>query len=126
MAYSGDEGNFGKSFVSFITGGLVGAGIALLYAPQSGERTREEIKEKAERTIIKVQRIEEEIKDSINQLLGDIRSKVNLLIEEGKDVAEDKKQELLAAIETGKKVLDEQKSRLQKKDKRDKSKMTTS
>ena len=126
MAYSGDESNFSRSFVSFVTGGLVGAGIALLYAPQSGERTREEIKEKAERTIIKVQRIEEEIKDSINQLLGDIRSKVNLLIEEGKDVAEDKKQELLAAIETGKKVLDEQKGRLQKKDKRDKSKMTTS
>lgn len=115
MTYRDDENTFGKGFLSFITGCLVGAGIALLYAPQSGERTREEIREKAERTIIKAQKIEEEIKDSLNQLVGDIRSKVNLLVEEGKDVAEDKKRDLLAAIETGKKVLDEQKEKLQRK-----------
>ncbi|KPJ60640.1 MAG: hypothetical protein AMJ42_01400 [Deltaproteobacteria bacterium DG_8] len=115
MAYKDDGSSFGRSFVSFVTGGLIGAGIALLYAPQSGERTRQEIREKTERTIIKAQKIEEEIKDAINQLIGDIRSKVNLLIEEGKDIAEDKKQEILTAIEAGKKALEEQKDKLQKK-----------
>jgi len=115
MAYKDDNSSFYKTFVSFITGSLIGAGIALLYAPQSGERTRQEIKEKAERTIIKAQKIEEEIKDSVNQLIGDIRSRVNLLIEEGKDIAEDKKQEILAAIEAGKKALEEQRDKLQGK-----------
>lgn len=112
MAYRDDENAFGKSFLSFVAGSLIGAGIALLYAPQSGERTREEIKEKAERTIVQMQKVEGEIKDSVNQLIVDIRSKVNQLIEEGKDVAEDKKMDLLAAIESGKKVLEEQKDRL--------------
>ena len=115
MAYKDDNSSFGKSFVSFLAGSLIGAGVALLYAPQSGERTRQEIKEKAEMTIIRAHKIEEEIKDSLNQLIGDIRSKVNLLIEEGKDIAEDKKREILEAIEAGKKVLEEQKERLQNK-----------
>ena len=115
MAYKDDNSSFSKSFVSFVAGGLIGAGVALLYAPQSGERTRQEIREKAERTIIKAQKIEDEIKDSLNQLMEDIRSKVNLLIEEGKDIAEDKKREILEVIEAGKKVLEEQKDRLQKK-----------
>lgn len=117
MAHKDDNSSFGKSFVSFVAGSLIGAGVALLYAPQSGERTRQEIREKAERTIIKAQKIEEEIKDSVNQLIGEIRSKVNLLIEEGKDIAEDKKQEILAAIEAGKEVLEEQKDKLQGKKK---------
>jgi gas vesicle protein len=115
MAYRDDENAFGKSFLSFVAGGLIGAGISLIYAPQSGERTREEIREKAERTIIRMQKVEEEIKDSVNQLIGDIRLNVNRLIEEGKDIAEDKKQEILEAIESGKKVLEEQKDRLQGK-----------
>ena len=115
MTYRDDDNGLSKSFLSFIAGSLVGAGIALLYAPQSGERTREEIKEKAERTIIHMQKLEDDIKDSVNKLIGDIRSKVNQLIEEGKDVAEDKKQEILAAIESGKKVLEEQKDKLQGK-----------
>lgn len=118
MAYKDDSSTLGRSFMSFITGGLIGAGVALLYAPQSGERTREEIKEKAERTIIKAQRIEEEIKDSIAQLIEDIRSKVNIVIEEGRDLAEDKKQELLEAIEAGKKALEEQKDKLRWKERK--------
>ena len=115
MAYRDDENAFGKSFLSFVAGSLIGAGIAILYAPQSGERTREEIREKAERTIIKMQKVEEKIKDSVNQLIGDIRSNITQLMEEGKDIAEEKKRELIEAIESGKKVLEEQKNRLQGK-----------
>ena len=115
MAYKENDGSFGTSFVSFIAGSLIGAGIAFLYAPQSGELTRQEIREKAERTIIKARRIEEEIKDTINQLIVNLRSKVNQLVEEGKDLAEDKKQEILAAIEAGKNALEEEKSKLEKR-----------
>jgi len=115
MTYRDEVSSFGRSFVSFLTGGLIGAGIALLYAPQSGERTRQEIREKTERTIIKAHKIEEEIKDTVNQLIRDIKSKVNLLIEEGKDIAEDKKQEILKAIDAGKMALEEQKDKLQRK-----------
>jgi len=118
MAYRDNGSSFGKSFLSFLAGGLIGAGVALLYAPQSGERTREEIREKAERTIIKAQRMEDGIKDTLNHMIGDIKVKVSQLIEEGKDIAEDKKQELIAAIDAGKKALEEEKDKLVKKHKR--------
>ena len=43
--------NNGENFISFligfIVGGLIGAAVALLYAPQSGEETRAQIKEKS-------------------------------------------------------------------------------
>ena len=41
-----DEGyGAGSIFLSFLLGGLVGAGFALLLAPQSGRETRQKIKE---------------------------------------------------------------------------------
>lgn len=52
------DGDFGAFLVGFIVGGLVGAAMALLYAPQSGEETRAyirdksiELKEKAAETV---------------------------------------------------------------------------
>jgi hypothetical protein len=39
----------GGSIGSFVLGALVGAGLALLFAPQSGEETQEEIRRRARR-----------------------------------------------------------------------------
>ena len=44
---SNDDGNFGSFFAGVVLGGLIGAGVALLYAPQSGEETRILIKGKS-------------------------------------------------------------------------------
>lgn len=43
---SDNNNDFGTFFAGFIIGGLVGAAVALLMAPQSGEETRTIIKEK--------------------------------------------------------------------------------
>lgn len=42
-----DKDNFGAFLVGFLVGGITGAAVSLLYAPQSGEETRTVIKEKA-------------------------------------------------------------------------------
>jgi gas vesicle protein len=42
-----EKDNFGSFLVGFLVGGIAGAVVALLYAPQSGEETRGQIKEKA-------------------------------------------------------------------------------
>ena len=43
------ERDSGGSFGSFCLGALVGAGLALLFAPQSGEETQEEIRARAKK-----------------------------------------------------------------------------
>ena len=43
------ERDSGGSFGSFCLGALVGAGLALLFAPQSGEETQEEIRVRAQK-----------------------------------------------------------------------------
>ncbi|MCX6053968.1 MAG: YtxH domain-containing protein [Chloroflexi bacterium] len=42
-----DNDNFGSFLIGFVVGGITGALVALLYAPQTGEETRTVIKEKA-------------------------------------------------------------------------------
>ena len=42
-----DRDEFGSFLVGFVIGGLTGAVVALLFAPQSGEETRTIIKEKS-------------------------------------------------------------------------------
>jgi len=107
------EGTFGKVFFSFLLGGLCGAALALLYAPKPGEETRKELKDKAEKTILRAKKAEEELIDKMNRVIQDISSKVNQLLKEGKEIAQEKKQRLLAAIEAGKKALEEEKKKLE-------------
>lgn len=40
------ENNFGAFVTGFFIGGLIGSGAALLFAPQAGEKTREQIHQK--------------------------------------------------------------------------------
>jgi gas vesicle protein len=42
-----DHDDFGAFLIGFVVGGLTGAVVALLFAPQSGEETRTYIKEKS-------------------------------------------------------------------------------
>ena len=45
---SRDENTALVALFSFLVGGLVGAGVALILAPQSGKKTRKQIRELAE------------------------------------------------------------------------------
>lgn len=101
------------SLISFLAGSIIGAGIALLFAPQSGEYTRREMREKAERTIIKMHRMEDELKHTMSDLMQSIRRTAAQLVDEGKDLADIKKREILEAIAAGKKALDEERCKLE-------------
>ncbi|MCE5195442.1 MAG: YtxH domain-containing protein [Nitrospiraceae bacterium] len=86
-----DESGYGAGsvFLSFLLGGIVGAGAALLLAPQSGRETRQKIREFAD-----------EIKDKV----GDS-------VEKGKDFFEERKTVLSAAIEAGQKAYENEKKK---------------
>jgi len=70
-----DSCNAGGVFVAFLAGGLIGAGIALLYAPGSGSETRAKIGD-----------ITEEIRKKTEGMGVDIKKKVESFMEEEKAI----------------------------------------
>jgi len=63
------KGSFGSLASGFIIGGLIGATIALLSAPQSGEETRTMLREKGE-----------ELKDQVAETAGQTRERAEKVI----------------------------------------------
>ena len=67
-----DEGySSGSMLLSFLLGGIVGAGLALLLAPQSGEETRKKIRDLAEDVKDKAAGYADKTKDKITSYVGD-------------------------------------------------------
>jgi len=114
MRQHGEDNFLTASLVSFLAGSAIGAGLALLFAPQSGEYTRREMREKAERTIIKMHRMEDYLKHTMSVVIQVIRHKTAQLMDDGRELAELKKQEILQAIASGKRALEEERCRLEK------------
>ncbi|MBI5848344.1 MAG: YtxH domain-containing protein [Nitrospirae bacterium] len=99
-----DEGfGSGSLLLSFLLGGVVGAGLALLVAPQSGEVTRKKIKELAD-----------DIKDKTNEYINEAKEKVSAVTDEGKGYYDEKKSLIKAAIDAGKDAYDKEKEKFAK------------
>jgi len=91
----------GSMVVAFFVGGIIGAGIALLTAPQSGRETREKIKEYTD-----------EAKEKIKNAADDARVKIADTLKSGRDMVAEKKSIVGAAVEAGKKAMEEEKQRI--------------
>ena len=98
----------------FLTGGLVGAAISLLYAPLSGEKTRQYLRIQTERARRKARHLTESIKENVEHIVDEIKETTDKIIEEGIALTKEKKAEILAAIEAGKKAMEEERKRLEK------------
>jgi gas vesicle protein len=95
-----------------VAGGIIGAGVALLYAPQSGKKTRQDIARYSRKAKRRAEEIVDEIRGSVSELTETVSEKASELLDKGKDVAEDAKQDLLKALEEGQHKLEKQKNRL--------------
>jgi gas vesicle protein len=95
--------NTGSMILAFFVGGLVGAGVALLLAPQSGKETRQKIKGLADDAMEKAAKYAEEMK-----------SKVTSDVEKGKELIEEKKSLIKTAVEAGKEAYAKEKEKLGK------------
>ncbi|MBI5632008.1 MAG: YtxH domain-containing protein [Nitrospirae bacterium] len=99
-----DEGfGSGSVLLAFLLGGVVGAGLALLVAPQSGEETRRKIKELAD-----------DIKDKTNEYINEAKEKVSSAADEGKGYYDEKKSLIKAAIDAGKDAYEKEKEKFAK------------
>ena len=83
-----DRDEFGAFLVGFIVGGLTGAVVSLLFAPQSGEETRALIKDKSIELRDKAQVTAEETYARAETLAADARKRAEELTHEAKVRAE--------------------------------------
>ncbi|MDA8077980.1 MAG: YtxH domain-containing protein [Nitrospiraceae bacterium] len=99
-----DEGySAGSVLVSFLLGGVVGAGLALLLAPQSGRETRQKIKD-----------IADDVKDRTTGYMDKAKETVASYVDQGKEIYTEKKSLVASAIEAGKEAFEKEKERLSK------------
>ena len=102
----------GMSVVTgLLVGGLIGAGVALLMAPRSGEETRAEIREKAmeyrDRTKDVVNETVSQAKSKAGELKEGVLEKAEDLKRRGKQTAAQQLDHMAQAAETGKSKVQE-------------------
>jgi gas vesicle protein len=83
-----DRDEFGAFLVGFVVGGLTGAVVALLFAPQSGEETRALIKDKSIELRDKAQLTAEEAYARAESAAREARARAEELAHEAKVRAE--------------------------------------
>jgi gas vesicle protein len=99
-----DDGySSGSVLLSFLLGGVVGAGLALLFAPQSGRETRQKIRELAD-----------DVKEKTTDYAQQAKEKVSSLVDEGKGYYDEKKSILKSAVDAGKEAYEKEKEKYSK------------
>ena len=94
------ESNSGAKFTFFLAGLGIGAVLALLFAPRSGEETRELLGKKAD-----------EGREYVTTKSREVRRQAEELVEKAKDLVTQQKEQLSAALDAGRQAYQEEKSK---------------
>lgn len=92
----------------FLLGGLIGAGTALLFAPQTGEETRAAIQNKTvelrDRTTEGVKGAVSQVKDKARQVTSNVLGRGQEFVQQGRDVLEHQVDEVTETVNKKKAV----------------------
>jgi gas vesicle protein len=100
-----DRDEFGAFLIGFVIGGLTGAVVSLLFAPQSGEETRVYIKERAIELGDRVSDTADTVSKEVETRTGEYRVKAEEIATKARASVED-------LSKKGQTVLEEQKQRI--------------
>ena len=90
---------------ALIAGALLGAGVALLFAPQSGRRTRRDIRQFTEKAGNRLQGAQIELQHSLDNILADIEEKLKEGLAAGMDWTDGKIVDLRQALAAARKSI---------------------
>jgi gas vesicle protein len=96
------ENNIGSKVTFFLVGLGIGAAVGILFAPKSGEDTREYLADKAE-----------EGREYAQRKARELRDRAEDLVERGKSVARNQKESITAAVEAGRDAFQREKAKAQ-------------
>lgn len=97
-----------------LAGAVLGAGVALLLAPQSGKETRKDITKYARKARRKVEGVAGEVAETVSDFAEAVEEKAEELLDRGKDLAKESREAVLAALEEGQERIGRQRDRLAK------------
>jgi gas vesicle protein len=101
-------GDFGKVML----GGLIGAGLALLLAPQTGKKARKYLACCAKTVGGKANEAANEFAENLSDFVESAGTRAAEIFREGADLTQESKKALLAALEKGQEKLEEQRKKL--------------
>lgn len=93
----------GSLLLSFLLGGIVGAGLALLAAPQSGKETRQKIRD-----------FSDDVKERSTDYLDKAKGRFSSAVDDSKGYYEEKKSLVKSAIDAGKEAYEKEREKLSK------------
>jgi gas vesicle protein len=100
---------------SFLVGVALGAGVALLLAPQSGEETRREIARRARRAQDAAQDFVEDVSGTVADKFQEVRATVEERIEATLGAVDDKKRRVSNAFHAGRAAAREARGELEQR-----------
>lgn len=98
------EKDSGSGLGTFVLGALIGAGLALLFAPQSGEETQEEIRERALR-----------LKEGAEDRVRDAQRQLEARMDQAREGVQARVGQVREAVESGRQAAREARSDIEHK-----------
>ena len=96
-----------------LAGAMVGATVALLYAPQSGVRTKKDIKKFARKTVNRLDDLQGDIRDQVTDWVDDMTYVVKDGIDRGKKLGAEGYEQVLQTFDSAKKCVEDGRSRIE-------------
>lgn len=97
----------GNTFIALVTGTLVGAGLGLLYAPQSGKKTRKQLLKEAENAKKVLEDKYDEAASQLSDFADTAKDKFEKLLDSTVSEAKAKSEDVIAYLEKELKALQE-------------------
>ncbi|WP_026913655.1 YtxH domain-containing protein [Christiangramia portivictoriae] len=104
----------GNTLLALITGAAIGAGVGLLYAPDSGDKTRKKLRDDAQNAQERLNKKYNETSSNLSEKARKARTDFEARLEETLSSASHKADDILSAMESKLEELRKQNSKLQK------------
>jgi len=114
MEDNGLKNNVMIGGIMLVAGGVLGAAVALLYAPQSGRQTRRDVVRYSRKVRRQAENIIDDFAGNVHGMVESISERSEEILDKGKDLAHEAKMDLLKVIDEGQARLEKQKERLAK------------
>lgn len=96
-----ERGGGGSGIGPFLLGAAIGAGLALLFAPQSGAETRADIRRKARKARDAAGRVATDVTDRVSDTFQEARRKVEEKIDSTREAIQAKRDQVHDAMAAG-------------------------